>query len=56
MKKYTVELMRRQSAFSSWYLSKKVTIEARTERSAYNKAEKQYANPYCKIGRIELEQ
>lgn len=54
MKKFSVEIMRKTTADGMWYLSKTVTIEAKTEKSAYNKAEKSYASPYCMVGAITM--
>ena len=53
MKKWAVQILRRQSAFDPvWTPSRVLEIEARTERSARRKAEK-LESPYCMIGRID---
>lgn len=54
MKTWNVIIYRRISAFDNFSFSKTVEIKARTERSAWNKAEKMYNNPYQMVWGIEL--
>ena len=53
MKKFEVEILRKASYNSQWYLSKIIIIEGRSSNSVLNKVEKQYASPYCTIGKIK---
>lgn len=54
MKTWTITIYRRISAFDNFSFSRTVEIKARTERSAWNKAEKMYNNPYQMVWGVEL--
>lgn len=51
MKTYKIEIMRRKSAFSEWYLFQTVTIRAKNIDNAIKRAWK-YDNPYQMHGKI----
>lgn len=56
MKTYKITLERRLSTIDKkdWVIWKKIIeIDARSEKSAWNKAEKMFASPYCKVALIE---
>jgi hypothetical protein len=52
MKTYKVEIYRRKSQFSEWYLKEVIEIKAKSLNSALNKAGK-YVNPYQIYGKVE---
>lgn len=52
MKTFKVEILRRKSQFSEWYLSDVIDIKAKTLGSALNKAAK-LVNPYQIYGKVE---
>lgn len=52
MKTYKVEILRRVSQFSEWYLSDVIEIKAKTLQSALNKAAK-LITPYQIYGKVE---
>lgn len=52
MKTFKVEILRRKSQFSEWYLSDVIEIKAKTLGSALNKAAK-LVNPYQIYGKVE---
>jgi hypothetical protein len=51
MKTYKIEIIRRKSAFSEWYLFQTVTIRAKNIENAIKRAWK-YDNPYQMHGKI----
>ena len=52
MKKFTVEILRKNSFKDNWHLSRVIEIEARTLKSALNKANK-FVTPYQIYGKVE---
>ena len=52
MKTYKVEIYRRKSQFSEWYLKEVIEIKAKSLNSALNKADK-FVNPYQIYGKVE---
>ena len=59
MKKFTVEVYRRKSAFGEWKRSKDLVIMARNKDSAENKLDKigrKMCNDYCSINSGSLKE
>ena len=52
MKTYKIEIYRRKSQFSEWYLKEVVEIKAKSLNSALNKADK-LVTPYQIYGKVE---
>ena len=52
MKTYRVEILRRKSQFSEWYLFEVIEIKARTLQSAFNKLAKM-VSPYQIYGKVD---
>lgn len=52
MKTYKVEIYRRKSQFSEWYLFEVIEIKAKSLKSALDKAGK-FITPYQMFGKVE---